>query len=192
MKPGLGRPLGGELAADDCLLEGYHGVMDMYPSIRVFDGEVVPDINFGVAVVDILLGEAEVDIIFGVASGVRRGVMCDERAYFCIGGFDTVPKRIRENSVHGNLCCQNNSTKSKQTMSEKLIIPSWTVLPTSREVLGRFVVVWVIESPSAMFNENISERLVPDIFYDKYMKGIRIGQNLHKMMLLMILTDHMW
>jgi hypothetical protein len=116
VRPGLGRPLGGELAADDCLLEGYHGVMDMYPSIRVFDGEVVPDINFGVAVVDILLGEAEVDIIFGVASGVRRGVMCDERAYFCIGGFDTVP--------------------------------SWTVLPTSREVLSRFVVVWVIESPS--------------------------------------------
>ena len=84
MKPGLGRPLGGELAADDCLLE-YHGVIDMCPSIRILEGEVAPDINFGVAVVDIPLGEAEVDIIFGVASGVRRWLMCGERAYFWTG-----------------------------------------------------------------------------------------------------------
>lgn len=44
--------------------------------------------------VDIRLGEAEVDIILGVASGVRRGVMCDERAYFWIGGLVTVPNRF--------------------------------------------------------------------------------------------------
>lgn len=82
----MGRPLGGELAADDCLLE-YHGVIDMCPSIRVLDGEVVPDISFGVAAIDIPLGEAEVDIIFGVASGVRRWLMCEDRAYFWTGGF---------------------------------------------------------------------------------------------------------
>lgn len=94
MRPGLGRPLGGELAAEDCLLDGYHGVIDMCLSIRVFDGEVVPDINFGVAVVDIPLGEAEVDIILGVASGVRQGVMCDDRAYFWSGGLVAVPSRL--------------------------------------------------------------------------------------------------
>ena len=93
-KPGLGRPRGGELAAEDCLLDGYHGVIDMCPSIRALVGEVAPDINFGVAVVDIRLGEVEVDNILGVASGVRRGVMCDERAYFWIGGLVAVPNRF--------------------------------------------------------------------------------------------------
>lgn len=88
MRPGLGRPLGGELAADDCLLE-YHGVIDMCPSIRILEGEVAPDISFGVAVVDIPLGEAEVDITFGVASGVRRWLTCGERAYFWTGGLAT-------------------------------------------------------------------------------------------------------
>jgi hypothetical protein len=77
-KPGLGRPRGGELAAEDCLLDGYHGVIDIYASVRDLVGEVAPDINFGVAVIDIRLGEVEVDIILGVASGVSRGVMCDE------------------------------------------------------------------------------------------------------------------
>ena len=93
-KPGFERPRGGELAAEDCLLDGYHGVIDMWASIRDFVGEVAPDINFGVAAVDIRLGEAEVDIILGVASGVRRGVMCDERAYFWIGGLVAVPNRF--------------------------------------------------------------------------------------------------
>jgi hypothetical protein len=60
------------------LLDGYHGVIDMCTSVRDLVGEVAPDINFGVAEVDIRLGEAEVDIILGVASGVSRGVMCDE------------------------------------------------------------------------------------------------------------------
>lgn len=92
-KPGFERPRGGELAAEDCLLDGYHGVIDMWASIRDFVGEVAPEINFGVAVVDIRLGEAEVDIILGVASGVRRGVMCDEMAYFWIGGLVAVPNR---------------------------------------------------------------------------------------------------
>lgn len=34
------------------------------------------------------------DIILGVASGVRRGVMCDERVYFWIGGLAMVPNRF--------------------------------------------------------------------------------------------------
>jgi hypothetical protein len=45
-------------------------------------------------VVDICLGEAEVDIILGVALGVSQGVMCDERAYFWIGGLEAVPNRF--------------------------------------------------------------------------------------------------
>jgi len=93
-KTGLGRPRGGELAAEDCLFDGYHGVIDMCPSIRALVGDVALDINFGVAVVDIRLGEVEVDNILGVASGVRRGVMCDERAYFWIGGLVAVPNRF--------------------------------------------------------------------------------------------------
>jgi hypothetical protein len=95
MIPGLGRPLGGEFAAVDCLLE-YHGVIDMCPSIRVLEGEVAPDISFGVAVVDIPLGEAVVDIKFGVASGVRRWLMCGERAYFWTGGLAAVPNILRK------------------------------------------------------------------------------------------------
>jgi hypothetical protein len=93
-KPGFERPRGGEFAAEDCLLDGYHGVIDMWASIRVFDGDVEPDINLGVPVVDIRLGEAEVDIILGVASGVRRGVMCVVREYFWIGGLAAVPDRF--------------------------------------------------------------------------------------------------
>jgi hypothetical protein len=77
-KPRLGRPRGGELAAEDCLHDGYHGVIDIYASVRDLVGEVAPDINFGVAVIDIRLGEVAVDIILGVASGVSRGVMCDK------------------------------------------------------------------------------------------------------------------
>ena len=93
MIPGSGRPLVGELAAVDCLLE-YHGVIDMCPSIRVLEGEVAPDINFGVAVVDIPLGEAVVDIKFGVASGVKRWFMCEGRTYFWTGGLAAVPNRL--------------------------------------------------------------------------------------------------
>jgi hypothetical protein len=100
MIPGLGRPLGGELAAVDCLLE-YHGVIDMCPSIRALEGEVAPDINFGVAVVDIPLGEAVVDIKFGVASGVRRWFMCEERTYFWTGGLAAVPKGLGK--IHKSL-----------------------------------------------------------------------------------------
>lgn len=74
-KPGIGSPQGGELAAEDCWLDGYHGDIAMCPSKRGFVGEVAPDVNFGDPAVECSLGDPLVDFIFGVAVGVRRGVI---------------------------------------------------------------------------------------------------------------------
>lgn len=73
--PGKERPRGGELAADDRSLCGYHGVNAVCPSYRGFVGDVTPDVIFGEPAVEYVLGDAPEDVIFGVADGVRRGVM---------------------------------------------------------------------------------------------------------------------
>lgn len=149
-KPGFERPRGGELAAEDCLLDGYHGVIDMWASIRGFVGEVAPDINFGVAVVDIRLGEAEVDIILGVASGVRRGVMCDERAYFWIRGLVAVPNWFFQQSKRLKLMLPSWWV-SRWIINDKLTIPSRFVLPASKDSPNTFVVAWLTDPPSSAF-----------------------------------------
>jgi len=75
-KPGIERPRGGELAADDCWLDGYHGDMEVYPSRRgCFVGDVAPEVIFGDPAVEYPLGEFPVDVTLGVAVGVNRGLI---------------------------------------------------------------------------------------------------------------------
>lgn len=47
MKPGSDRPRGGEFAADDCWLDGYHEERDDRPSYGSFVGEVAPEVLLG-------------------------------------------------------------------------------------------------------------------------------------------------
>lgn len=74
-KPGNGRALGGELAADDCWLDGKKDDIEPRPSYWGFVGELVPDVLWGEPTTEYLLGDTLVEIILGVPVGVRRGVM---------------------------------------------------------------------------------------------------------------------
>ena len=75
MKPGNVRPRGGELAADDCWLDGYHAEREERVSYGSFVGEVAPEVRCGEATAEYPLGDPLVDIIFGVPVGVSRGVI---------------------------------------------------------------------------------------------------------------------
>lgn len=91
-KPGIEPPRGGELAAEDCWLEGYNCGIAVCPSKR-FVGEVAPDVNFGDPAAEYPLGDPLVDVTFGVAVGVRRGAICGAMEKFCPAGFATVTRR---------------------------------------------------------------------------------------------------
>lgn len=80
--PASWRERGGELAAEDCWLDGYHGDSAIRPSYEGFVGEVEPDVICGVATVEYLLGDTLVEIIFGVAAGVSLGVIYGDE-YLC-------------------------------------------------------------------------------------------------------------
>lgn len=68
-------PRGGELAADDCWLDGYQEDSDARPSYCNFVGEVAPEVVWGDSVEEYLLGDPFVEYTFGVAVGVSRGVI---------------------------------------------------------------------------------------------------------------------
>lgn len=46
-EPGSERARGGEFAADDCWLDGYHEDNEVLPSYRGFVGDVAPDVFLG-------------------------------------------------------------------------------------------------------------------------------------------------
>lgn len=74
-RPGSGRPRGGEFAADDCWLDGYHDESEPRPSYAVLVGELMPEVFLGDPAAEYLPGETLADMTFGVAVGVSRGDM---------------------------------------------------------------------------------------------------------------------
>lgn len=78
-------PRGGELAAEDILLEGSHGDIAMWPSNR---GEVAPDVRLGDTAVEYLLGDVVAVLSLGAGSEERRGLMC-VMVSFCSNGLAT-------------------------------------------------------------------------------------------------------
>jgi hypothetical protein len=82
------------LAAEDIVLEGSHGAIAKWPSIR---GEVAPDVSFNTAVV-YLLGEVKAVLSFGPGSELMRGLMC-VIVSFCSNGLVTSKSRIQTTSA---------------------------------------------------------------------------------------------
>lgn len=67
--PGIMRPRGGEFAAEDCWLDGYHEEREPRP-YWVVVGEVVPEVWWGDPAVEYLLGDTLVEYAFGARDGV--------------------------------------------------------------------------------------------------------------------------
>lgn len=88
MQPGTERPRGGEFAADDCWLEGYHEDNDDRPSYGSFVGEVAPEVRCGDAKAEYPLGDPLVEITFGVPVGVSRGVIYAVMEYLFLDAVD--------------------------------------------------------------------------------------------------------
>lgn len=90
--PEIDCPRGGELAAEDILLEGSHGDIAMWPSNR---GEVALDASLGDTAVEYLLGDVAAVLSFGAGSEVRRGVMC-VMVSFCSNGLVTAQLEAKQ------------------------------------------------------------------------------------------------
>jgi hypothetical protein len=83
------------LAAEDIVLEGSHGAMAKWLSIR---GEVAPDVSLGDTAVEYLLGEVAAVLSFGPGSELMRGLMC-VIVSFCSNGLVTSKSRIQTTST---------------------------------------------------------------------------------------------
>lgn len=73
--PAADRARGGELAADERWLDGYHGDIEGYTSLRDFVGDVTQDTFFGDPTVEYPRGDPAVEAVFGVAFGVSQGLI---------------------------------------------------------------------------------------------------------------------
>lgn len=94
MKPGNERPRGGEFAADDCWLDGYHEDSEDRVSNGSFVGEVAPEVRCGDAKAEYPLGDPLVEITFGVPVGVSRGVIYAVMEYLFPAFLDAVDQKL--------------------------------------------------------------------------------------------------
>lgn len=95
--PGAGRPRGGEFAADDCWLDGYHEDSVPRPSYWALMGDVVPDVFWGDPAAEYLIGDPVVDMFFGVPVGVSRGVIYGVIENLCAACFEAVEQTTKQN-----------------------------------------------------------------------------------------------
>lgn len=74
-KPGSERPRGGEFAAEDCWLDGYHEDIEDRESYGCFVGEVALEVLCGDVRAEYPRGDTAEEMTFGVPVGVSRGVI---------------------------------------------------------------------------------------------------------------------
>jgi hypothetical protein len=158
--PEIDCPRGGELAAEDILLEGSHGDIAMWPSNR---GEVAPDASLGDTAVEYLLGDVAAVLSFGAGSEVRRGVMC-VMVSFCSNGLVVTAQLEAKQACRTQgqgASVDKHLQKLWRCVSWSLIIlPSWFTLSASMDSSDREDTGWLFfSSPSSERERAVSDRM---------------------------------